>query len=425
MASAGTTDAPARARGARGAGGHPLRPHTWPREWLLLAAYWVASRLVILALLRQGHGDVAREIHQLYHGWDGSLRDGAYPVDDAAWQYPPGAALVMLAPGLVPGVSYLQGFVLILLASDALVLLALVRAVTGRESRSLGGAWMWALGLPLLLNLPFARYDVLVTAVAVIGLLVVTGRPRLGGALAAVGALAKVWPVLTLLGTPRGPTTRQAWLTLALSAGALLAVLAVGFRGAFGFLSAQGGRGVEIESMGGAALHVASRLGWPGQIRHQFGSYEFIGPYVSSVTTVSLLLTVVAFGWLLLWRVRARRWTEATPYDAALAAVLLFTATSRVISPQYLIWLIGLAAVCLTVRRTTQRPVALLLLLTAAVTAVDYPLFFGAVINSSWQGAAVVVMRNLLLLAAVVVSCVRLWRSSVPPRSRRSGCSSS
>jgi hypothetical protein len=77
-----------------------------------------------------------------------------------------------------------------------------------------------------------------------------------------------------------------------------------------------------------------------------------------------------------------------TPYDAALAAVLLFTATSRVISPQYLIWLIGLAAVCLTVRRTTQRPVA-----------------------------------ALLLLAATLFSCARLWRAAVPRAGARAeGC---
>ncbi|MGP4002003.1 glycosyltransferase 87 family protein [Streptomyces sp. 8N706] len=392
------------------------RPRTWPREWFLLAAYWLASRLVMLALLRQGHGDIAREVHTLYHRWDGRLRGGSFPVGDVAWQYPPGAALVMVAPGLVPVASYLQGFVLVMLASDAVVLLALVGAVRRGRGKSLAGAWVWALGLPLLLSLPYARYDVLVTGITVLGLLALAGRPGLGGALAGLAAVIKVWPVLTVLGTPRGRTTREAWLALTVSAGALLVLLGAGFRGAFDFLFAQQERGVEIESMGGAALHAARALGWPGRVKHQYGSFEFVGPYVSVVALGSVLLTAVAFGWLLLWRLRARRWTDATPYDAALAAVLLFTATSRVISPQYLIWLIGLAAVCLTAGRTTQRPVAVLLLLVTAVTTVDYPLFFGAVINSSWQGAAVVGLRNLLLLAAALLSCVRLWRATVPRR---------
>ncbi|MFG2192641.1 glycosyltransferase 87 family protein [Streptomyces sp. NPDC048639] len=390
------------------------RPRTWPRDWLVLAAYWTASRLLMLALLRQGHDDIAAEVHVLYHGWDEQLRGGSFPIGDVSWQYPPGAAFVMVVPGLVPRISYLQAFVLLMLVADAVVLLALVLAAHRGRGRSLAGAWMWALALPLLLSLPLARYDVLVTGLAVLALLALPVRPRLGGTLAGLAAVIKVWPVLTVLGTPRGRTTREAWFALAASAGVLLLLLAVGFRGAFAFLFAQQERGVEIESMGGAVLHAARLFGWPGEIKHQYGSFEFVGPYVSTVAGASLLLTAVAFAWLLLWRVRARRWTDATPYDAALAAVLLFTATSRVISPQYLIWLIGLAAVCLTVGRTTQRPVAVLLLLAAAVTTVDYPLFFGAVVGSSWQGVAVVVLRNGLLLAATLLSCVRLWRTTVP-----------
>ena len=35
----------------------------------------------------------------------------------------------------------------------------------------------------------------------------------------------------------------------------------------------------------------------------------------------------------------------STLADAAFTAVLLFTTTSRVISPQYLLWLVGLGAV--------------------------------------------------------------------------------
>ncbi len=49
----------------------------------------------------------------------------------------------------------------------------------------------------------------------------------------------------------------------------------------------------------------------------------------------------------MLWRLLARRFEEHTLADAAFVAVLMFTTTSRVISPQYLVWLVGLAAVCL------------------------------------------------------------------------------
>lgn len=229
-----------------------------------------------------------------------------------------------------------------------------------------------------------------------------------------MGALVKVWPALALIGTPRGRTTREAWTSAAVMAGALLTLLAAVFSNPFGFLRQQGGRGVQIESLGGTVLGFARRAGWPGTVRYQYGAMEFVGPYVSAVAAVSLALTVAAFGLLLLWRVRARHWTPATPYDAALAAVLLFTVTSRVISPQYMVWLLGLCAVCLTSRHTTQRPVAALVVAATAVSSVAYPGLYGEVVHSTWAGCLLMLVRNGLLATAAGLSFARLWRSGHP-----------
>jgi hypothetical protein len=360
-----------------------------------------------------GGGAVAREVQRLYFRWYGVVTQGAFPVQDTLWQYPPGAGPVLLSPALLPTLTYFEAFVSLTLAADALILLALTRA--GRHpGRSLRGAAYWTAGLPLLLHVPLARYDVQVTAFAVISLLTLSRSPRACGAFAALGALVKVWPALVLLGMPKGRATRSVWTSAVVTATAALALLAAVFSNPFAFLRQQGGRGVQIESFGGTALSLATRAGWEGRVRYQYGAMEFVGPYVSSVAALSLALTAVAFGLLLLWRVRARRWTEATPFDAALTAVLLFTVTSRVISPQYLVWLLGLAAVCLTSRHTSQRPVAWLLLAAAAVSGLDYPVLYAEVVHCTWTGVAVMVVRNGLLAAAAIVSFVRLWRSAGP-----------
>jgi hypothetical protein len=406
-----------------------------PRPLLGLAAAWLTTRALMLWLLVHddtrllGLGGVSREVHHLYLHWYGVLVHGAFPVGDPMWQYPPGAGLVLLSPALLPGLTYFQGFVALTLLTDLAVLLSLTR--TGlRTGRSLRGAALWIGGLPLLLHLPLARYDVQVTAFAVLSLLALTRSPRVSGALAGLGALVKVWPALVLIGTPRGRDSRRAWVSAALAGGALLALLATLFRTPFDFLRQQGGRGVQIESLGGTVLGFARRAGWPGRTRYQFGAREFVGPYVREVATVSLALTAVAFGLLLLWRLRARHWTTATPCDAALAAVLLFTVTSRVISPQYMVWLVGLAAVCLTSRHTTQRPVAWLILAATATSTVVYPALYIEVMRSSWTGCLLMLTRNGLLACAAVLSLVRLWRATarrpeavVPPREPRPGSS--
>ncbi len=199
----------------------------------------------------------------------------------------------------------------------------------------------------------------------------------------------------------------------ALTAVTLLTVLAMAFSDPFDFLRQQGGRGVQIESLGGTVLGFARHAGWPGSVRYQYGAMEFAGPYVQTVATL-LGLTAVSFALLLLWRVRARHWTAATPYDAALAAVLMFTVTSRVINPQYMVWLLGLAAVCLTSRHTTQRPVAALVVAATAVSSVAYPALYREVIDSTWTGCSLMLIRNGLLAAAAVLSFTRLWHSGLP-----------
>ncbi|MCW7946362.1 membrane protein [Streptomyces hygroscopicus] len=386
---------------------------------LLLVGGWLATRALMLWLLAHdqdrllGSGGVASEVWNLYFHWYGLLAQGAFPSGDHLWQYPPGAGVVLLSPALLPNLTYFQAFVVLTLLTDAVIAFVLARAGT-RPGRSLRGAGLWIAGLPLLLHIPLARYDVQVTAFAVISLLALSRSTRVCGAFAALGALVKVWPALALIGTPRGRTTREAWTAAAVTSVTLLALIAALFRNPFDFLRQQGGRGVQIESLGGTVLMFARRAGWPGHTRYQYGAVEFVGPHVRAVAACSLLLTGVAFGLLLLWRLRARRWTAATPYDAALAAVLLFTVTSRVISPQYMVWLVGLAAVCLTSRHTTQRPVALLVLAATAVSTVEYPAVYGEVINGAWVGCLLMLVRNGLLAAAAVVSFVRLWRSGRP-----------
>ncbi|MET7759791.1 glycosyltransferase 87 family protein [Streptomyces sp. NPDC005389] len=389
--------------------------------YLAVAAVWLTTRVgMVLLLLRDnlGIGGVRREV-DLYRHWYEQFAQGTFPPGDVTWQYPPGAGLVIMSPGVLPWLTYLQAFVALTLLADAVVTGALARADSARLTH---GAWIWVCGLPLLLHLPLARYDVQTTALAVLALLALTARStaahQLGGALAGIGAMVKVWPALALIGTPRGRTTREAWTAAIVAALALLATLALFFSDSLGFLRQQGSRGIQIESLGGTALALAEAGGiWPGRVEFRYGAFEYVGPYVSSLGHLALLLTVIAFGWLLLWRVRAHRWTAATPLDAALTAVLLFTVTSRVISPQYMIWLLGLAAVCLTSRSTVMRPVALLLLPAAALSSLAYPLLYDHVVAGTPEGLTVMVLRNALLLAATLLAARRLWTSTVtgPP----------
>jgi hypothetical protein len=384
---------------------------------------WVLTRTTLLLcafkVLTVPGPDVTTDVSVTYQGWYEVLTTGAFPQDDDTWQYPPAAALAILSPALLPFLGYASAFFVLTLLGDALVL-SLLSYAGGRPGKTRRGARVWVWGVPLLGPTAYARYDLMVTAVALAALLAGTRRPRTLGALAGLGALMKVWPLLLLTGTPRGRPTRRSWAAAAGTAAGLALVLSASLPGASAFVGFQRERGTEVESLGGLVFHVARHLGWPGEVLLNYGSMEFIGPYVPLVSTLSVVLTLLALGWLALWRLRARAFAPGTPCDAAFAAVLLFTATSRVISPQYMIWLVGLAAACLVFRASRMALPAWLVLAATGVTQLEFPLWFGHVVVSDWLGLLLLFVRNGLLVAATLTACGRLWRQTVtePARDR-------
>lgn len=158
---------------------------------------------------------------------------------------------------------------------------------------------------------------------------------------------------------------------------------------------------------------MARHFGWNGQVLLNYGSVEFLGPGVDVVSTAALVLSAVAFGWLLLWRLCARHLRSHTLADAAFVAVLMFTATSRVISPQYMVWLVGIGAVCLCFRGSRMTLPVGLVLSACFVTVLEFPFWFSHVVSSDSLGITLLFLRNGLLVIAALLAALELWRSTV------------
>ncbi|MFE3380280.1 glycosyltransferase 87 family protein [Streptomyces anulatus] len=389
----------------------PTGAGPWPYAlWALTRAWLLAC---VFKVFTVPGPDVTVDVSVIYRSWYETLLTGTYPLDDVTWQYPPGAALAILSPALLPFLEYATAFFVLVLLCDALVLGLLLFAGRWPGIRA-AGAWVWIAGVPLLGPTVYARYDLMVTAVAVAALLAGVRRPRALGALAACGAMLKGWPALLLVGVRKGRPTRAAWASAALTGAGLAAAFALWMPGAFAFLAFQRDRGTEVESLGALVFHVARQFGWEGRVELRYGSLEFLGPHVGLVSTLALGLGVLALGWLLLWRLRARTFAAHTPAEAAFTAVLLFTVTSRVISPQYVVWLVGLAAVCLVFRGAAMTLPAMLVLVAAGVTLLEFPVGFGHVVASDAWGVTLLLVRNGLLVAASLIATRQLWRSTVP-----------
>ena len=123
-------------------------------------------------------------------------------------------------------------------------------------------------------------------------------------------------------------------------------------------------------------------------------------------TTIGLVITALGIGLIgviALQRIRGRLEAVALG-DVALALVLVSIATSRVFSPQYSVWIVGVAAAASVDKRSRLRTVTILLVLMSALTSVLFPWLYGSLIETTWYAAGVQATRILLLLSCTIAA---------------------
>ena len=203
---------------------------------------------------------------------------------------------------------------------------------------------------------------------------------------------------------------RAAAATLLVVGGGLAAatVLVAGWPRLVSPLGYQSERGLQIESVAATPVmlaRLADPAGWQvGYARSK--SYEVVGPAVQALLSLSTLLSVVLLAGVavLSWRV-VRRGSALTPEGLvwfALAAVTGFVVVSKVLSPQYLLWLLPMVCVGLLLAPgPALRRWATGLLVVAALTHLVYPIGYTALIFPD-DGSLVVVgllaVRNVMLV---------------------------
>jgi hypothetical protein len=334
---------------------------------------------------------------RLYDWWAGNIADSFFPINDPMWQYPPLAAVVFLAGYLIAGNTV--GFVFLALLADFAIYWLLFRR--GRELQNSTPVLIWILAPLIMGPIILGRFDVFVTLAAVAALLSV-GQSRKFGIAIAVGALLKVWPVLLLLATPKGAALKViAWFAFTFATGSLL--LSLWWSESFSFIGGQRSRGLQIESVG--ALPYQLWNAGPSNVSSafQFGAIEVVA---SGTTLVSLLITLVGIallGILFFWRVSGRL-SSANPADIALLAVLISIVTSRVLSPQYMVWVLGLLAVCAFAPQQNFRRILGLIFISAGIGQFIYPWLYLDFQQGGFYAVAAHTIRILTLLWATAIA---------------------
>src|SRR3954454_5438754 len=270
---------------------------------------------------------------------------------------------------------------------------------------------------------PFDAWPAAMTMAALLAL--AYDRPRLGLGLLGLGAATKLFPALlvpmTLVWLVARGERRAAWQGAAVFA-AVVAIVAlpVAPHGLGRVVSFHLDRPVQIESTPATVLFAVDESTVIGTAGHPdpFKSQGLVGAPADAVADVFAVLSVLCIAVV---AVAARLRTDVRRLVlCAFATLLAFVAFGKVLSPQFLLWLVPFAAIAWA-RREWATAVAT----TAAVVAtqLEFPSRYWDLVAGDTGPVVLVGLRNALLLVALTSLLVQLaaparWRRPAPAATR-------
>jgi Glycosyltransferase family 87 len=362
----------------------------------------------------------------VYRTYAEPVLDGALPYRDVFSEYPPLASPVIVLPGL--GGTGAETFRLAFAAWTLLLAAAVVLlcgALAGRTGGSRARAMVSAALMPLLCGaLVRTHFDLAPVALTLAALwLLCAARPRAGMAVLGLGVMTKLFPLVIapvalawLVGRGR---RREAWQ----GAAALAVVVAVVGAGAVaaspdGALDAfhyQLDRPVQIESTPALALLALDGAGIGdavGVASHRSDGLVHQADGIVSGGLLAVLVGVIA----LLAVFAARRPDPRSLVLASLAAVAAFAVLGKVLSPQFMIWVVPLGALAFAWR---MHALAAVVAAAALLTQLEFPARYFDLVAREPLPLALVALRNAALLVAVALATTAL--SGATARSTKRG----
>jgi hypothetical protein len=371
--------------------------------------------LVSLTLLHWGwyqHSLILDTVE--YHRYGSAIVDGQVPYRDFAVEYPPGALPVFAAPAVgEPSFSLYNREFQVLMALCGVGALAAMtvalRSLRASVDRTAAALAFFALAPLVLGSVILYRYDLWPAALTVAGIAAVLARrERLGFGALGLGIAAKAFPALVVppalvyVWRTRGRREALACLGVAAAVAAVVVVpfLALAPHGVWESIVRQSTRPLQIESLGSAVLLAGHHVGGLSlTMETSRGSQNLGGSLPDAVGAASSALLVAAL--LAIWTAAVRE--PASPERLvryAAASLVAFVAFGKVLSPQFLIWLIPLVPL---VRGRRGLAASALLGLALLLTQIWFPIRYWDLVRFEAFPSWVLLARDLVLLALLAV----------------------
>jgi len=374
------------------------REHSFPRAESNRVGQAVALGIVLVtiswALLHTGFWSRTQIIDTpVYERYGEAILDGQVPYRDFDLEYPPAALPAFVLPALAQEDDYGSVFEVLMWACAVAAIVALglaLAAVEAGTARLYSAICFLALAPLALGTVLLSRYDLWPAALTIAALAAFVGRrERIGFGVLGLAVAAKIYPLVLLpvalvwMAKRRG--TRELWIGL----GCFAAVLALCFvpflilapGGVAHSIGTQLGRPLQLESLGASLLLAAEQLGiYDATVTNSHGSQNLAGSLPDTIASVLTVAAFVAFG--------------------------------KVLSPQFLIWLLPLVP---AVAGAGGLAACAVLLVSLVTTQLWFPFRYWDVVALEPVGWLVLV-RDLLLVALYAILLVALTRARYPTK---------
>lgn len=372
-----------------------------------------------------GHGDI-----DLYHRYALAFWAGPHALRALPAEYPL-LSLVSFTLTVVPPLAdYITVFALWMLGLFVLFFLAVARRVSPRAAEVTGvyltvGAFATVLG----------RFDLVPAAITVLAYWAARERRfNLAYVLLAVGALVKLYPALLLpivaieqyrslrldpfRSAPPRTVLKGVGLFCVVVAAGFAVALALNPSGWLGPFTYNSRRPLQVESVPASLLWASSMFGFWISPNRSFHSFNLVGQLDGPISALSLAALLAGLVWVY-WRQASGR----LDFGRALTLCLLVViCTGRVLSPQYLIWVLPLIAI-------VEQEYDPLWLVICGLTSLIFPYAYEAL--HAGPGTPVyppaflglIALRNVLLVGATLRFARRspaTARAEVPELAQRS-----
>ena len=357
---------------------------------------------------------------------------GLRPYCDVAFEYPPLAAPLMILPGKLSALGdydwvFAVEMMVACTAAAVVATAAALRLWPGDRGPLLtSGAFALAVLLagPIVAN----RFDAVVALDMAIFAYCMARRwwwvaaCALGIGFALKLTPAMFLPLVLLLAARRRKVIFAAIAFVVAGFVPFVPHLLRGGRGLANIFTYHARRPLQIESLLASPYLLGHTLDLVSvQVRNTFGSQSLAGPGTRAVAAISPWLLGVCLAALhaLLWR--RRQYLRDHPSDVPLVLlgmVLVLVCTSKVLSPQFLVWTFPLVGLAAAGRGRRRLAIGILLLGATLLTQIGFPSRYWDLVALNRNPIVLLVLRNLGLLAVTVLTIHQIFRLGRPQADR-------